>query len=217
MSAGKPQLIEAKIAPALLAEFPELTFTYGLVAANTRRSPKYVREQLAHLSDKLVGDRAVNLRREPLAHAYRVFFRQIGLDPDRASTPIEAVFMERLRGGRFASGGLLVDALTVAIVESGIALGALDASTIEQPVGLRLSEADERWAGDPVPLPSGTIVIADARRPLTPIFGSRPPDAVLPDGSTEQVLLYAVGVAGVPQVLADEALWKCAEALAAAL
>ena len=103
------------------------------MSARCGRSPRYVREQLAHLSNKVVGERAINLRREPIAHAYRVFFRQIGLDPDQARTPIEAVMVERLRAGRFASAGMPADALTIAIVESGIALCALDAAAVDGP------------------------------------------------------------------------------------
>src|SRR5947209_7639542 len=124
-----PQIRDGAVSRELQAEFPSLSLRYCLVDAKPSRSPRPVRDQLTHLSNRLYGERAINLRREPIAHAYRVFFRHIGLDPDQMRTPLEAEIVERLRAGRFASGNLIEDALTVAIVETGAALRALDAGS----------------------------------------------------------------------------------------
>ena len=67
------------------------------------------------------------MRERPIPWAYRVFFRQIGLDPDRTRTPVEQLALERLHDGAFKSRGLPDDALTIAIVETGVALRAFDA------------------------------------------------------------------------------------------
>lgn len=213
-AAAEPQLVNGRIDEQLAAEFPALALHCCTVSARCGRSPRYVREQLAHLSNKLVGERAINLRREPIAHAYRVFFRQIGLDPDRARTPIEAVVVERLRAGRFASAGMPADAVTVAIVESGIALCALDAAAVEGRLGLRLSKPGERPGNEKrePPLETGTIVLADERKPLSPVFGL-PAASAMPTRSTDTVAVCAIAVEGVPRILAEEALWKCAKML----
>ena len=43
------------------------------------------------------------MRERPIPWAYRVFFRQIGLDPDRTRTPIEELALERMKNGAFNS------------------------------------------------------------------------------------------------------------------
>jgi DNA/RNA-binding domain of Phe-tRNA-synthetase-like protein len=214
MTTTEPQLVTGWIDDALAAEFPGLGLHTCTVVTSCGRSPRYVREQLRYMSNKVVGDRAVNLRREPIAHGYRVFFRQIGLDPDEARTPIEAVMLERLRRGRFASAGLPADALTITIVESGVALCAFDADAVEGRVGLRLAGEGERPANDArePPLAAGTIVLADEQKALGPVFGITAA-AVTPTRSTTRVTVCAVGVAGVPEMIVEEALWKCSKAL----
>jgi DNA/RNA-binding domain of Phe-tRNA-synthetase-like protein len=73
----------------LAEEFPGLSIvTTGLEAA-PGRSPEALRERLRLLSDRIAGPQAIQLRQNPIPWAYRVFFRQIGLDPDTTRTPIE--------------------------------------------------------------------------------------------------------------------------------
>ncbi len=92
-------------------ELPELRLLVGetldgRAQALTGASPPDVRERLRELSNRFRGARAVGIRREPVSAAYRVFFRQIGLDPDVVRTPIEAAVLERmLRGGFHPSSG----------------------------------------------------------------------------------------------------------------
>ncbi len=73
------------------------------------------------------GARAVGVRREPVPSAYRVFYRQIGLDPEVARTPIEEAVLERMLRGGFLSEGLLQDVLLIALVDTGVPVWALDA------------------------------------------------------------------------------------------
>ena len=67
----------------------------------------------------------------PVPWAYRVFFRHIGLDPDVTRTPIESAALERLIRGGWRSENLLDDALTIALIETGVPLWALDAGHVE--------------------------------------------------------------------------------------
>ena len=87
------------------------------------------------------------MRQEPIASAYRVFFRQIGLDPDETRTPVEAIVLERLRAGGFKSHGRVDDAITIGTIETGVAMRAIDADRIEGRLGLRLAEPGERLGG----------------------------------------------------------------------
>ena len=87
------------------------------------------------------------MRERPIPWAYRVFFRQIGLDPDRTRTPVEQLALDRLHDGGFKSRGLPADALTIAIVETGVALRAFDADRLEGELCIRESAPGESLPG----------------------------------------------------------------------
>jgi DNA/RNA-binding domain of Phe-tRNA-synthetase-like protein len=215
-SAKELEIRDGKVAGSLRAEFPRLALRYCVVEASDRRSPAGIKERLRYLSNRFHGRRALNLRQEPIASAYRVFFRQIGLDPDEARTPIEAAVIERLRVGGFRSRGLVEDALTIAIVETGVAMRAIDAERTEGGLALRLSVPGERLGigGDAFELPEDALVLADGRRPLGLIFGDTAPDCEV-DGRTTSIAVCAVQVEGVPDISVEEAIWSCTDALLA--
>jgi DNA/RNA-binding domain of Phe-tRNA-synthetase-like protein len=204
------------VAEPLRAELPGL----GLVsveapAPKLRRSPPGVREHLDALATRFRGADALVLRQRPIPHAYRVFFRHVGLDPDVTRVPVEAAWLERLVHGGFRSQGLLDDALTIALVETGVPVWALDADTLDGPLGLRLAAQAERLGGatDGLALPAGRIVVADASAPVAPLFGEPAPAHGVTRRS-KQMLLFAVHVAGVSAMHIEEALWMCVETLA---
>lgn len=204
----------------LQSEFQGLGLRYAIVPGRAARSPKELRGRLRHLSDRVHGERVLNLRREPVASAYRIFFRQVGIDPDQFRPPAEAVMVERLRAGRFESHNAVEDALTVAVVETGVAVRAFDAGGLEGPLGLRLSRPHERLgetgggtAG--VELADGTIVLADRRASIALVFGETAAGrAVGPD--TRRIALCAVQVGGVPDIAVEEALWSASNTVRAA-
>jgi DNA/RNA-binding domain of Phe-tRNA-synthetase-like protein len=197
----------------LAAEFPELGLVHATLSARSGRSPEAVKERLRAMSDRFTGPKAVQVRQQPVPWAYRVFFRQIGIDPDQRHTPAEAVALERMRAGAFASRNLLDDALLIATVETGVPLLAYDAARLDGAPGLRLALAGERLGADGRELRGGEIVVADEARPVAVLFGDTAERCgVHPD--TERVLLAAVQVKGVPDVSVEEALWIAAETLA---
>jgi DNA/RNA-binding domain of Phe-tRNA-synthetase-like protein len=208
---------DGHVAEELRAELPGLgVVSLELPAPRTRRSPQGVRDHLAMLSTRFRGADALALRQRPVPHAYRVCFRHVGLDPDATHTPVEAAAIERLVQGGFVSRGLLDDALTIALVETGVPMWALDADAVDGELRLRLARTDERLGGDAEapPLPAGQIVVADSRVPLAPLFGE-PATAAGVGRRTTRLLLYALRVDGVPRVHVEEALWQCADALGA--
>jgi DNA/RNA-binding domain of Phe-tRNA-synthetase-like protein len=205
---------EGRVAGVLREEFPGLALRYGIVAAKPGRSPDGVRRHLRYLSDRMHGRKALGLRREPIVSAYRVFYRQIGLDPDEFKTPIEAAVLERLRAGGFKSHGLVDDALTIATVETGVAMRALDADRINGVLALRLAQPGERLGGnrDGLELPSDALVLADDTAALGLIFGETAEDWEV--GSvTRQIAICAIQVQGVPAISVEEAIWSCAGVL----
>jgi hypothetical protein len=180
----------------------------------TAPCPRDLRERLRGLSNRFRGARAIGIRREPVAAAYRVFFRQIGLDPDRERTPIEAAVRERMLRGGFLPGSLLEDVLLIALLDTSIPVWALATEGVDGPLGIRLSTEGERLGRDPAAplLPGGRLVVADASTPLAVLFGELAPGH-LPLASTRELTLFAVAVAGVPGLYAEEALWSCRTAL----
>lgn len=196
----------------LRAEFPELGLVHTTVAARLGRSPRAVRERLKVLSDRFTGPKAVQVRQQPVPWAYRVFFRQIGIDPDERRPPPEALALERMRAGAFKSHNLLYDAIVIATVETGVPLLAYDAARLEGDPGLRLAAPGERLGAVGRDLRGGEIVVADASRALGVLFGDAAPDPGV-SSLTERMLIAAVRVKGVPEVSVEEALWIAAEVL----
>jgi DNA/RNA-binding domain of Phe-tRNA-synthetase-like protein len=201
------------------AELPELRLLscevqVGRGGSLTAESPSDVKARLRGLSNRFRGARAVGVRREPVPAAYRVFFRQIGLDPDVVRTPIEAAVLERMLHGGFLSASLLEDVLLIALVDTGIPVWALSADCVDGPLGIRASREGERLgrSQEAPALASGSLVVADASSPLAILFGKLAPghDAV---AATRRLVLFAVAVAGVPGLYAEEALWSARTAL----
>jgi DNA/RNA-binding domain of Phe-tRNA-synthetase-like protein len=201
------------VAPHVAAEFPGLGISWVEVDARPGKSPEPVRRRLRDLSDRFFGAQAIHMRERPIPWAYRVFFRQIGLDPDRNPTPVERLALERLHDGGFKSQGLPTDALTIAVVETGIALRALDADQLRGGLCVRDSAPGESLAGRPGELAQGTLTIADERVPVGLLFGAEAEGKGV-DRDTRRVAIVAVQVNGVPQIAVDEALWIAASTLA---
>ena len=203
----------------LQRELPGLGLMFADVHIGRRRSltgaaTPAIRASLRELSNRWRGARAVNVRQEPVPAAYRVFFRQIGLDPDATRTPIERAVLARMLDGGFLSEGLLADVLTLALVDTGVPVWALDADTVGGALGLRSSRPGERLgvSSDAHSLGGGRLVVADSERPLAILF-DRPADGHRPTGRTARLLLYALQVAGVPALHVEETLWACNSAL----
>lgn len=200
------------IAPELREELPGLALRYLVVERGSGRSPRHVKQQLRELSNRVSGPQVINLRHQSIPWAYRVFFRHIGLDPDESRTPVEALALERMKKGGFPSRNLLDDALTIAVVESAVALRAFDADRSEGRLGIRPTTPEEDLEGRPGELPPGTLVIADEIRPLGLLFGATAEGrGVHPD--TERTILAAIQVKGVPDIAVEEALWLASQLL----
>jgi DNA/RNA-binding domain of Phe-tRNA-synthetase-like protein len=208
--APEPGWVDAQLAE----EFPGLSLHSSVIETTTGRSPEALKERLRTLSDRVAGPQAVQLRQQPIPWAYRVFFRHIGLDPDTDRTPIEQLIFDRIHDGTFRSRNRVDDALTIGMVEVGVALTAFDADRVDGRVGLRLSAEGERFEGRVSPLPDGTIVLADEQRPLAVLFGRTAEGRGVRRG-TSRVLLAAIGVRGVPDIALEEALWVAGSALRA--
>ena len=188
-----------RVAPELEAEFPGLRLVWTAVQARVRASSREVRRRLRVLSDRVGGAGVVAMRTKPIPHAYRAFFRQVGLDPDSARIPSEEAAVRRLLQGRYTSRDTLQDALLIAVVETGVPVWALDAGVVD------LASLGIRTAGR-------RLVVADAMRVHAALF-EEPVAGCAPGPGTREIVLYAVGVDGVPAIHLEEALWTATEVL----
>ena len=203
------------VAPHIVSEFPGLGIAWVEVDAKPGRSPEPVRHRLRDLSDRTYGSQAIRLRERPIPWAYRVFFRQIGLDPDRTRTPVEQLALDRLHDGGFVSKGLPADALDIAIVETGVALRAFDADSVTGSLCIRDSAPGEGLAGQEPEMAQGTLTIADEMKPIGLLFGPTAEGYGVHRG-TRRIAVAAIQVKGVPQIAVEEALWMAASTLEAA-
>ncbi len=203
------------VVPHVAEEFPGLGISWIEVDGRPGRSPEPVEHRLRETSNRFYGAHAIHMRERPIPWAYRVFFRQIGLDPDRTRTPVEQLALDRLQDGGFKTRGLPADALTIATVETGIALRAFDAERLEGALCIRDSAPGESLEGRPGELSHGTLVIADERAPAGLLFGATGEGRRVGRG-TRRIAIAAVQVDGVPQIAVDEALWIVAATLEAA-
>lgn len=212
------ELRAGRIAGELADEFPDLALTYMRVDAPPRgfrsRSTPAVKDRLRGLSNRFTGGRAVNFRKEEVPAAYRIFSRQIGLDPDTHPTPPEELLLRRMRLGEFHSKNKLVDALMVGMAETSVALTAFDGAALDGRPGLRLAGSNETLGGreQDFPLIDRQIVIADDRRALGVLFGMLA-EGLEPTKESESALVAAISVKGVPSFTVAEALWNVQQAL----
>ena len=117
------------------------------------------------------------MREDPVPWAYRVFYRQVGIDPTPSAPPAEEVALERLRAGGFTSRNNVDDALTIAVAETGVPVIALDRDKVGTAIGLRLAREDERLgpggrsrpARSSWPTRTATWPCSSARSPRTPV------------------------------------------------
>jgi DNA/RNA-binding domain of Phe-tRNA-synthetase-like protein len=204
-------LVDGWVEPELAEEFPELSLVHARVDVRPTASPRAVKQRLRMLADRYTGGKVVHMRQDPVPWAYRVFSRQVGIDPDHDRTPVEAVALRRLKHGGLKSENLVDDALTIAVAETGVPLIALDAERVAGKLGLRLARTGETLAGVR-PLSARQLVVADGERPVALVLGEVGHDAgVTPE--TGEMVLCALGVKGVPRISLEEALWCAAETL----
>jgi DNA/RNA-binding domain of Phe-tRNA-synthetase-like protein len=205
-------LREGWVNPDLAGEFPELNLTYAPLEAVPGPSSRAVKLRLRALADRYTGSKVVHMRQDQVPWAYRVFSRQVGIDPDIQRTPVEQVALDRLRWGGLQSRNRVDDALTIAIAETGVPVIALDGDRVGSSIGLRLAASGERLGGGGRPLATGQILVADESRALAVVLGEVSEDAgVTP--LTRRIVLAALGVKGVPRISVEEALWTAAETL----
>jgi DNA/RNA-binding domain of Phe-tRNA-synthetase-like protein len=206
---------EGWVVAEVASEFPDLRLRWiDVPGGGGRQSPEPLKERLRVLANRFNGAQALTMRSAPIPLAYRAFFRGIGLDPDATRTPIEAAAFNRLMEGGFTSHDRLSDALLLGLVETSVPLWAVDAESLDGPLGIRESQRGERLGAGPFAndVAPGRLVVADASGIVGVLFGelAKPRE---PTPSTERLRIFTIQVEGIPELHVEEALWMCEEAL----
>jgi DNA/RNA-binding domain of Phe-tRNA-synthetase-like protein len=204
------------IAPELAAEFPGLRLDWVTVSARRRQSPREIKTRLRHLSSRYRGTSVVAMRTQPIPHAYRTFFRHIGLDPDVNRIPSEHAALHRLLHGHFQPRNLIDDARLIALVETGVPVWAVDAHLVDPGgLGIRQTVDGDRLGSTDLGdyLHPGRLAVADPRCVHALLFDPNVAPGHEPGTRSARVALFTVGVDGVPAIHVEEALWVCVEAL----
>jgi hypothetical protein len=201
------------VEPRLRAEFPGLGLAWITVEARPGATARMVRQRLRALSNRFHGASVVAMRTQPIPHAYRAFFRQIGLDPDATRIPSEEAAVTRLLHGGFRSTDLLADALLIALVETGVRVWALKGEVVDAGgLGIRTTTEADHLGPAGTPLGAGRLAVADAQAVHALLFGPLAPGHEA-DAASRHIALFAVAVDGVPAIHVEEALWTCADVL----
>jgi DNA/RNA-binding domain of Phe-tRNA-synthetase-like protein len=207
-----PDLEEGWVDTELAGEFPGLALWTVRVERGSGRSPDFVRERLRQLASRITGGHVIHMRQDPVPWAYRVFWRQVGIDPDTDRTPVEQIALDRLKWGGLRSRNVLDDAITIATLETGVPVVAFDAAKVGDAIGLRLTGEREQLGGSGRPLSSRQIVIADEDHTLAILSGEVAEErGVTPE--TASMILASIQVKGVPLISVEEALWTVVETL----
>src|SRR5581483_5527384 len=184
------------IGPEVRDEFPGLRLSWLTVECRRGPSPRDIQRRLQGLSNRYRGANVVAMRTQPIPHAYRSFFRQVGIDPDAVRIPSEEAAVSRLLHGGFRSQGLIEDALLIAVVETGVPVWALDADLVDAGgPGIRTSVAGDRLGSTEYgsTLAPGRLVVADASWVHATLFGEVAPGHGI-SARTRRVTLFTVGV-----------------------
>jgi DNA/RNA-binding domain of Phe-tRNA-synthetase-like protein len=207
-----PDLEEGWVDAELAEEFPGLALWTVRVDAGSGRSPDFVRERLRGLASRITGGHVIHMRQDPVPWAYRVFWRQVGIDPDTDRTPVEQIALDRLKWGGLRSRNLLDDAITIATLETGVPVVAFDAEKVGEAIGLRLTGERELLGGSGRPLSSREMVISDEDHTLAVFSGEVAEERGVTPATTSMVLA-SIQVKGVPLISVEEALWTVVDTL----
>ena len=204
--------------PRAGAEFPELRLVLG--ASRRRpgaRTPSALRERLALLADRFRGAQAVTLRREPVPHAYRVFFRHVGLDPDAQRTPVEAAALERLRAAAASPrAGCWTTRCSSRWSRPACRCGRSTTRALDGPLGLRGARAGRAAGRGRVrrrPRARARSWSPTPRGPVAVLFGDVAPEPRAPARDSARCGCSPSRSPGVPALHVEEALFGCVEAL----
>ena len=212
---GLPEPWPGWVDDELVAELGALRLLQARCWAEPRRrSTSSVRARMRALADRAGGAQAIHLRRQPVPAAYRVFYRHVGMDPDRRRVPVEEAMMERMLQGGYRSRGRLADALLVAVVETGVPVWALAEERLNGDLGIRAAGGGERLGREPQApeLEPGRLVVVDGDGPVAVLFGDLAPGHE-PGREGSWLRLFGVAVEGVPSIHLEEALWTALELL----
>jgi len=183
-------------------------FSELMILATIIRDLKIVREDplLESLKDEVAREirskyDVESLKYVPSVRAYRDFFWKIGIDPTKSRPAAEALIRRILLGNRLPKINAFVDALNLASVKSGVAIGSFDTDQIVgESITIRYAVKGESFQGigmdKPITLCGREVVLSDDAG-LIAIYPHRDSERTKIIETTRNALLIFCGVPGV--------------------
>ncbi|WP_169738322.1 hypothetical protein [Patulibacter minatonensis] len=200
------------VAPDVAEEHPGLELLTWTVATDwPRRTPPAVRDLLARASTRVDGPAVLRAHEDDAPAAHRRFHHRIGRRGDDLRSPIELAYHARIAHGGFAIRGTPHDVLLAVLLETGVPIWALDASTSSGDLGIRRSLLGElrRPEDDPrTPEPGPEPAVVDAGG-LVARLGREPGEPRRATRRTRRTTFFCARVPGLPDLRVDEAVWLC--------
>ena len=101
------------------------------------------------------------------------------------------------------------DALTIATIETGVALRRFDAERLDGASASATPHRASRCPAGSRELAAGTLTIADESGPVGFVFGETAAGRAV-ERESRRIAIVAVGVGAVPAIRVEEALWIAA-------
>jgi len=148
----------------------------------------------------------------PTIQAYRNLFRAFGVDWHSRRPSPDALLRRIALGKGLYTVNTLVDAYNLAVVETGIGLGAFDSSKLSLPVVLRFAKDGEQMhpIGEekPIIIQDGELVYADQEQVITLDLNYRDTNRTKITEKSKDILLFADGAEGITDEEVMEGLEK---------
>ena len=94
-----PELEQGWVDAELAEEFPDLASVdaRAWTRGSGRSAATSCASACACMASRITGGHVIHMRQDPVPWAYRVFWRQVGIDPDTDRTPVEQIALDRLQ------------------------------------------------------------------------------------------------------------------------
>ncbi|MDQ1281444.1 MAG: hypothetical protein QG670_2709 [Thermoproteota archaeon] len=191
-----------KIDPSLNARFPGLqALIYKLSDVHIqKRSPDletFKNEVRKNVKEKYDLE---SLKDLPTFRFYRDFFWRIGVDPTKNRPATEALIRRILGGGTIPTINTLVDAYSLASIETEIALAVFDIKKMKSELIMHPSKVGEKFVGigmdKPMIFQGGEVVVSDSEKPIA-VYPHRDAEDTKVTMATKDIILMVCGVPGI--------------------
>jgi len=207
---------DAYIEEEVLEKFPGTSFAYTVIKnVQIKKEDKELDELKSKILEQRSSLNLEDIKAMPSITTYRMMLKSTGVDVNSNRPSPEALLRRIAQGKGLYTVNTAVDAYNLAVIETGIGLGAFDLSKITTPKMLRFSKEGEEVVllGDDsvTKTKKGQLVYADSEKLLTVDLNYRDNTLTKITTDTKDILLCSDGGPGIDTEEVKAALKKGAE------